>query len=138
MENHLSFLTHMKEHHLHDMRNHEYQHDRCSYDVWRDPNLQQSMKIDQRFDTPLCGGAFDGFQKLGALLFIGQAVHLSAEFQSSLRQKRWQWFTANILPDQIRERKEMTAHSLVHQRSQLFVRFADCFELFSELSAATF
>src|SRR5947199_9510339 len=96
------------------------------------------MWLSIRCYPPLSSSGFVGFHKPRALFLIADTVHFSAEFQSGLGQKRWQGLTLKVLPDQIRDGKEITAHPTLHQLSQLLVGLADCFQLFAQLSAPTF
>src|SRR5258708_4326837 len=44
-------LPHFKEHNLHNVNHHQRQHHRGRNHMWRDPDLQQAMKIDERLDA---------------------------------------------------------------------------------------
>src|SRR5581483_3190612 len=82
------FSTNVEKHHLHHVHNHQRQHHRRGNHVWRNPNLQQAMQINQRVNATQSRRSFDNPQQQVALIFFDNRGQIVFETQPRLRQPR--------------------------------------------------
>src|SRR5437870_4680013 len=106
-----------EEDHLHDVYEHEREHERGRDDVRREPKLQELMQVYERVNAAERDGRLDRFEEQGARVRV-ERTRLRLILLARRREKFRQLLALDVLAQKVSERENLAAHLPLYEVAQ--------------------